>query len=745
MGQDQSSGQQQQTPGVTGKPMDRVDGPLKVTGGAKYAAEFSVPGTVYGCLVQSTIAKGTVKSVDSREAEHVPGVLAVITYSNMPKIIEPTGPPSGVSHPLLDSNINYSGQNIALVIAQTFEQAEHAADLVKVEYDAAKPIVDMEKNMDQAFIYQRGRLKVAKRGDFDSAIASAPKKLDTVYRTPVEHHNPMEPHATIAIWNNGELLAYDATQGVTNVAHNLAQIFGLTKAQVRVVDPFVGGGFGCKGQSWPNAPLAALAAQVVGKPVKIAISRKQMFTSNGHRPPTRQAVTAGIGTDGKLVALKADIVNATSQTEEFEEPSGTQFNVNYSCPNVYVRQQLIRVDQPPPTYMRAPGESSGSFGMETAMDELAYELGIDPVDLRLRNYAETDEGAKKPWSSKHLKECYQQAAASFGWEKRNPVVGSMKNGRMLVGYGMATATYPANFRSCQARASLFADGTVLIQCGTQDLGTGTYTILTQIAADAVGVKPEKVRVEIADTRLPEAPGSGGSTSAASAGSAVMEAGQALKSAMIGFVTGYVKTPFYNSANSDIEAKDGVLYSRNAPTKKMSYTDIMNFIGKKVVQAGATAQPGIERGPGAQGHSFQGFGAQFCEVHVDPDLRMMRVARWTGAFALGKVLNRKTITSQLHGGIVWGIGMGLLEETVADPTFGRYVNSNLAEYHVPVNRDVPPIDIILVEEEDKLVSPVGAKGAGEIGITGAAAAIGNAVFHATGKRVRDLPITLDKIL
>ncbi len=737
--------------------MDRVDGRLKVTGGAKYAGEFAVANLAHAVLVQSTIARGRVREMDVRAAERAPGVLAVITYANQPTTARPTNPPSGDSKRLLDPEIVHSGQNIGVVIAETFEEALAASEMIRVVYDTAKSDATFEDRLDTGFAPKTGnRPADSKRGDIEAGLRSGATKVDQIYRTPIEHHNPMEPHATIAMWKGEELLAYDATQGVANSAQNLAEQFHLTPDQVHVIDPFVGGGFGCKGQSWPHTPIAAMAAKVVGRPVKLELTRRQMFTSNGHRPPTRQADTFAADEHGKLVALRHEHHNHTSQRDEFMEPTGSLHSLLYSCPNVLVSHKLVRADVPAPTYQRAPGESSGSFSIETAMDELAWQLGIDPLELRLRNYAEKDEAGNKPWSSKSLRDCYRRGAERFGWSERNPKIGSMTKEGLLVGYGMATASYPANFRAAAAKARMYPDGRVLIQCGTQDLGTGTYTILTQIAADAIGVSPSFVRVEIGDSKLPGAPTSGGSCSAASAGSAVMAAAQALRGRVIGFATADETSPLWNLGPKELDVKEGRISAKADPSRSMTYAEIFARYGKDAVEQTASAQPGMERGPAAAqgsqggqagpgGYTMQAFGAQFCEVHIDPELRTVRVARWVGSFAVGKVLNEKTCRSQLHGGIVWGIGMGLLEETIVDPRHGRFLNTNLAEYHVPVNRDIPPIEIILVPEEDKLVSLVGAKGAGEIGITGVAAAIGNAIHHATGKRVRDIPITLDKIL
>jgi xanthine dehydrogenase YagR molybdenum-binding subunit len=681
--------------GTVGKPMNRVDGRLKVTGGAKYAAEFPVADVKHAVLVQSEQPKGKIKSIDTTAAKALPGVLAVITYENQGA----TG-----NNPLLPNEIQYSGQTYAVVVAESIETAMQAAKLVKLELESEVLKADFKAASGGV---TGGRARA--RGDVQAGIAAASKKIDAVYITPTEHHNPMEPHGTIVVPTGDGLTVYDATQGVISTAGTIAGRMGLKPEQVHVMDPFVGGGFGCKGNSWPHTSLCALAARTVGKPVKLSLTRKQMFTSNGHRPQTQQKETFAADAQGKLTAIVHNGLCDQAQRDGFMESTGSPFPMLYACANASVSDMPVKLDVPPGTYMRAPGEASGSFGLETAMDELAYELGIDPLEFRLRNYAEVDPSNGKPWSSKSLRECYARGAERFGWSRRNPAVGSTKQGPLLVGMGMATATYPSNYMPCSARATVDDKGKVLVEIATQDLGTGTYTILTQIAAEALGVDPRVVRVEIADSKLPNAPLSGGSWSATSAGSAVLKACQALREKLA--------------------------------VEPASYADAVKKSGGKTVVAEASANRDQE----ARNYSMHGFGAHFCEVHIDPDFRTVKVARWVGAFALGKVLNEKTLRSQLHGGIVWGIGMGLLEETVMDPRYGRYVNSNLAEYHVPVNRDVPDLDVIMVPEEDKWISAIGAKGAGEIGITGAAAAVGNAIYHATGKRVRDLPITLDKIL
>lgn len=699
--------------GSIGKPRERVDGRLKVTGQAKYAAEFEVPNLAYCWLVQSTIAKGRVESIDTSEAEHAPGVLAVITAGNMPALPKPTTEHASPQRPLLTDEIVFSGQNIAVVVAETLEQAEYAASLVKATYRPEQHNVLVDGHFDEAISVQnaQGKDSHVSRGQLDAGLQESSLRLDQTYRTPTEHHNAMEPHATVAWWSDdAKLTAYDATQGVNGTQNTLAGAFGVPPRDVHVMSPFIGGGFGSKGQSWPHTRLAALAAKVVKRPVKLVLTRKQMFTSNGHRPETIQHNVFGSNEEGKLLAMQHADYAHTSIHETFGEPTGNVFRMLYSCPNVDIDEKLIRLNVPAPTYMRAPGEASGSFSMETAMDEVAEKLGLDPLEFWLRNYAETDEMEGKPYTSKSLRECYARGAEAFGWSKRNAAVGSMKERNLLVGYGMATATYPSNYWNAAARIEMDANGNVLVQICSQDIGTGTYTILGQVAADAVGISPDLVTVQLADSRLPFAPLSAGSNSATTAGSAVLLAARKLKDQ---------------------------LTKGNKPPLSVEVS------------------AGTGRGPGAQmeldehwdssKYSAHGFGAHFCEVHIDPDLRTIRVARWVGAFALGTVLNERTLRSQLLGAIVWGIGMGLMEETYVDANLGRYLNTNLAEYHVPTNKDVPPIQVIIVPEEDEHVSPIGAKGGGEIGIVGAAAAIGNAVYHATGKRIRHLPITLDKIL
>jgi len=723
------------TEDVVGLPLNRVDGRLKVSGRARFSAEFSLPAITYAVLIQSSIAYGRIKSFDIQDARNAPGVLAVITAEN-------AKPPTKGQSIFTGTEIHYSGQHIGVVVAETFEQATYAASLVKVDYEVGKPIATMEEHLADGFEPKGGRNGKSKRGDIDKGLSDAVHKIQNVYRTPIEHHNPMEPHATTAIWEGDHLTVYESTQGISGTQATLQKMFGLQKDQVRVVAYFIGGGFGCKGMTWPHTSIAAYAAREVGRPVRLALERRQMFSSNGHRPTTRQELTLGTDHDGKLVALKQTSFTSSSPAGDFAEPVGSVPSMMYSCANVDISQKLVHLNVGMPTYMRAPGESSGSVGIECAMDEMAAELGLDPIEFRLKNYAEIDESNGNPFSSKGLRECYAKGAAAFGWSKRNAKPGSVRHGNTLIGLGMASATYPANTQPSTAKARMYPDGSVHILCGTQDIGTGTYTILGQIAADSLGVPVSKVRVELGDTNFPPGPHSGGSATAASAGSSVKVAAEALKSTLLAMAMLDPRSPLSKVIEQDIVVINGTLTVPGHP-KTDTYMDIVKRSEKPMIEE--QAHTPTAQAANAQQYSKHSFGAHFAEVHVDADLGTIRVARYLGAFAAGKILNAKTALSQFRGGIIWGISMALFEESVLDPNYSRFVNSNLAEYHVATNADIPDIEVLQVPEVDLHINAIGAKGIGEIGIVGAAAAVANAVYNATGKRVRDLPITLDKLM
>jgi xanthine dehydrogenase YagR molybdenum-binding subunit len=693
---------------MIGDPLPRVDGALKVTGRAPFAAEFKPARLCHGVMVRSTVPAGTIMSIDSAAAKRMPGVLLVLTHENAPKLPQKgraaVKPPAGREMSLLqDTAVRYNGEPIAVVVAETLEQATDAAEHLRVTYRSDPPALDFEQAKKNA--YDPGKLTrgpSSKRwGDADRAMAEVEVKIDQVYTTPMEHHNPMEPHGTIAHWEGDKLTLYDATQYVSGCAETVAKTLGISPQDVRVVCPFVGGGFGCKGSSWSHVTLAALAAKKVGRPVKLVLQRPQMFGPVGGRPQTEQHLVLGAKRDGTILVVRHDVISHTSQFEDFTEPATQPVCALYAYPNGLTTQRLAKLNVGTPTFQRAPGEATGTFAIESALDELAVALKMDPVELRRRNFAAVDPVSGKPWSSNKLRECYDDAERRFGWAKRNPEPRSMRDGRWLVGWGMATATYPAHRQPAQASAALTSEGLYVVRCGTQDLGTGTYTIGTQVAAETLGVPVEKVRFELGDTRFPKAPVSGGSMTAASIGPAVQAACRALKEKIAA------------GARAPVEAKGEAKPPEEDEEKKT--------------------------------HAERSWGALFAEVRVDEALGIIRVPRIVATYSVGRLMNRKTGISQLEGGIVWGVGMALFEESVLDTRSGRFVNGNLAEYHVPVNADIGSIEVEVVEENDTEFNPLGARGIGEIGITGVAALLANAVYHATGKRVRRLPITLDKLI
>jgi xanthine dehydrogenase YagR molybdenum-binding subunit len=748
---------------VIGKPIDRTDGRQKVTGQALYAADFPARNIAYAVAFQSTIASGRVKSIDSAEARRQPGVLAVITHENAPALHRVSmdhtlGKPGQTFLPLQGDEIHYAGQYLGMVVAETITQALHAAALVKVDYEPQTPVVHMEEALDRSFTPKkmgRGAKTTSNRGEPDNALAGAAVKIDQTYTTPIENHNPMELSATIASWEGNRLTLHDATQWVFGVRSVVSTWLGIPGDQVRVIDPFVGGGFGCKGSMWPHIVLSAIAARQVNRPVKLVLTRSQMFTCVGYRPRTIQRVALGADAQGKLISVIHECTSQTSSwKDEWVEAATEQSRMLYSCPNVRTNQKLAPVNANTPTQMRAPGHATGTFALEVAMDELAYAAGIDPLELRLRNYAERDENEQKPFSSKALRDCYRQASERFGWRSRNPQPGSMRDGNWLVGWGMATATYPTNQMEASAKVRILADGRVVVSTAAHDLGTGAYTILAQIAADTLDVPIENVKVELADTVLPEAPGAGGSQTTASVGSAVNAACQKALSALKERASADPASPLSGKEAKTITVNDGRIFLKDSPSSGESIADLLRRNGGRPIEGKSDvsppAKPNAEDEDAGAAQNVEQFskhawGAQFAEVRIDPQLGHIRVARWVGAFAGGRILNAKTAHSQIMGGIVWGISMALLEHTVYDPNRAKVVNDNLADYMVPVNADIPPIDCFFVEERDEHVNPIGVKGIGELGITGAAAAIANAVYHATGKRLRDLPITLDRLI
>jgi len=735
--------------GYTSQGIDRLDARYKVTGKAVYSAEVAVDNLAHAVIVGSTVARGTIKSIDVRAARQAPGVLAVLTHENVPRLpgahSNKKGDPSNrVLQLLQDAQVLYDDQPVAVVVADTLDRARFAARLVAVTYDqVVAPAVTFDLRSPSYAPAKANRDPAdTNRGDAARVRGVAPAVVDATYTIPAENHNPMEMHGTIAVWRASDAVTlYDATQGIFGVRKKVAHVFGLDLRNVRVLSLYVGGGFGCKGTPWSHVILAALAARAVGRPVKLTLARQQMFSLVGHRPRIIQRVQLTAAKDGKLASVEHDVVSQTSRFDEFVEPCAVTARHLYACDNVRTSHRLVPLDIPTPTFMRAPGESSGSFALESAMDELSYVVGLDPLALRLANYAERDQQDDKPYSSKSLRACYEQGAAAFGWAKRPRAIRAMKDGEGWLGWGMATATYPARQSAASAWASVRADGTALVRSGSQDIGTGTYTIMTQIAADALGLPLGSVRFELGDTSFPETPVSGGSQTAASVGSAVKQAGWQVRQALIELAVGDAASPLHGRPTDDVNVVDGVLSSKAEPSRRDSVVAVLARAKRPELSARADTPEAASRKP----YALHSFGAQFVEVRVDEALGSVRVRRMVGAFAAGTILNAKTARSQFMGGMVWGLGMALHEHTVRDVRTGRVVTRDLADYHVPVNADTPAIEIVMVPESDPHVSGVGAKGIGEIGITGMAAAIANAVYHATGKRVRDLPITVDKLL
>jgi xanthine dehydrogenase YagR molybdenum-binding subunit len=728
---------------LIGPALDRVDGRLKVTGAAKYSAEWPVPNMAVGYLVLSTIASGKIDRIDTAAARRQAGVIEIMTPGNAPRVNhKPRTPNDRYLMVLQDEQIRYDRQPVAVVLAETFEVAKYAASLVHVNYRTSEPILALERGEKYAPQQIHDEPADIMRGDALLALSQAPVRVDNVYTTPQENHNPMEPHATIASWHGDRLTVYDANQGVFPARDRLSYTFNVPPENVEVVTKFVGGAFGCKGSQWPHTILAAMAAKLIGRPVRIELWRPQMWGSVGYRPPTVQRVALGATADGKLTTQVHEVLSATSMFDEFIEPSGVITTMMYASPALRVTHELSRINHGTPTYMRAPGESSGSFALESAMDELAYATGLDPIELRLRNYAEDDPTKRIPFSSKSLRECYAAAGTAFDWQRRSARPGSMRDGRYLIGMGMASASYPTHRSAASATVRVDRDGNVVVRSGGIDIGTGAYTAFTQITAEQLGISPERVRMELGDSRFPQAPVAGGSQLTASVGSAVKLAALDARNQIAAIAVVDPASPLHGRGLESLDARDGRVFVRSQPGTSESFAAILARAGGQPVIGRSEATPDAQT---KKDYSMHAFGAQFAEVRVDPALGEVRLVRQVGAFAAGRIVNAKTARSQFMGGMVFGAGMALLEETRYDHRSGRIMNANLSEYLVPVNPDIAAVDVIMVPEDDPYVNEIGVKGIGEIGIVGAAAAIANAVFHATGKRIRDLPIAPEKLL
>ena len=741
-----------------GRPVDRVDGHAKVTGAGRYSAEIALPNMAYAVLIGADVPSGRIGAIDASEAERAEGVVAVLTPRNLPKVAaQPPLFPSLFGHaapgetffPMQDEVVHYAGQPVAVVVADTLERAQHAATLVRITYEESPSTTTLDQGRDQAYEPERifgglvpGRME---RGDVDAGLGEAAVRVEQTYRFAANHHNPIESSATTAVWDDDQLTLYDSTQGITATRLTVAALLGLSPTKVRVITHFVGGAFGSKAMVWPHVTLAALAARQVRRPVKLALTREQMFTSCGHREEQEHYVALGATREGRLTTLRHLKLSPTSPFDDWAEPSLNVAAQAYAYPNYQGTYRLIRTNTMTPTFTRAPGEASGMFALECAMDELAYELGLDPLELRLRNHADVDPVSGNPWSSKGLKECYQRGAERVGWQGRNPAPRSQRDGHWLIGLGMATAGYPVpafpGLQPQRALARLYTDGSVLVQCGTQEFGTGVATAMTQVAADGLGVPLDRVRVELGDTVLPNTSSAVGSAGAGMVSSAVHTAATALRDQLVVRAIADDKSPLCGADPGAVVVRDGRMVLRDQSETGETYGELLkrNFL-EEVEALGSWNPTGADTG-----YAQTTFGAQFAEVAVDANLGLVRVRRMVGAFAPGRVLNAKTARSQLMGGMLWGLGQALLEGTIMDSRVGRWANASLGEYLVPVNADAPDVEVELVEVRDDVVNPLGVKGVGEIGQVGAAAAIANAVFHATGRRIRELPIRIEHLL
>jgi xanthine dehydrogenase YagR molybdenum-binding subunit len=711
--------------GVVGKPLDRVDGRLKVTGGARYAYEFEQgPKTAYGVLVEASIGKGRIKSIDTGSAERAPGVILVLTYRNAPE--QGTGN-HHVAHPVLTSQeVLYYGLPVAFVVAETFEQATAAAYLVRVKYDGAPGRYTLRSGLGEARIPQEGPPPDSAVGDFAGAFAAAPMQLDVTYTTPLQSQAMMEPHATLAMWDGDNLILHTSNQMLNQGRDAVARTLQIPVENVRLISPYIGGGFGSK--LWVNADaiLAAIAARQLNRPVKTALTRQQIFHVTTHRSDTIQRIRLGTDRDGRILAIGHDVFSGNLWSEQNYEGAALQTRTLYAGENRLTRHRLAPLDVPVASSMRAPGEAVGLLALECAIDELAEKLDLDPIELRLRNEPAADPEKHIPYSSRHLISCLQEGARRFGWDRRNSKPGQSRDGRWLVGMGVAAATRGNTLQLSKANVRLGPDGSAVVRMAMTDIGTGTYTILTQIAAEMLGLAPEQVRVELGDTSFPQASGSGGSYGAASSGSALFDACNNLRAKLA------------RLAGMD---PDSARFGDGRIEAAGQSRQLVDLVGPGGIDADGEIKPGAT----STEFSQQSYGAHFAEVGVDIDTGEVRLRRMLGVFTAGRILNEKTARSQAIGGMIFGIGAALEEALILDPRFGCFVNHDLAEYHVPVHADVVDVDAIFLPELDAESNPLKSKGVGELGICGAGASIANAIYNACGVRVRDYPITLDKLI
>jgi xanthine dehydrogenase YagR molybdenum-binding subunit len=731
-----------------GQPLTRRDGVLKVTGGARYAADNHPPGMLYAVLAVSSIARGRVTFLDVPAAKAHRGVVEVMTPANKPALAQD---PDAKNHPFMfrldvlqNDRVRYANQSIAVVIAETLEAATEGAVLLAPRYEAEPARVGLDGN--ESFIPPGvgiGNPAEVHRGDVEAGLAAATRRINATYETAAQYHNAMEPHAIVAAWDGEQLSIDTPSQGLAMAQGRIAGLFGIPPENIHIRSPFLGGGFGSKGLISGPQILGIMAARLVGRPVKLVLRREQMYGPVGHRPPTRQTLRVGADADGALTAIDHHTKTASSTFDDFFEPASDISHTLYASPAIGTSHEAVRLDTGTPLFMRAPGEATGSIALESAMDEMAQACGMDPLAFRLKNYAEVEPISGKPFSSKALRDCYAQGAERFGWARRPLGARQMRDAAgLLVGWGMGTATFPALMFQAQARAIIRHDGAGIIEIGAHDMGQGAGTALAQIAADSIGLDIDQVEFRSGTSDLPDAGIAGGSAHTATAGMAIHSAGADAIARLADLATRDERSPLYGAGNAGVLARRGRLFRRDDEGRSESYAKILTRAGLTEIEGrGKSASD-----PAAQSsYAMHAHGAVFAEVKIDPDLGQIRATRLVGAFAAGRVINPRLVQSQYYGGMIWGVSFALHEHAVMDPRSGRPMNPNLSEYHVPVNADVPSLEAILVEENDPHVNVLGIKGVGEIGVTGTAGAIANAVWHATGIRVRQFPITLDRLI